>query len=143
MQDKIVYFKNAHYMVPWLIYVENDAMDITKRVKEIDKDYFIMFNPRTQQFEVHHSEQTGGTLCLNLPFGELDSRTIDYIQKYRVENVKKIMAEMEAHNLKIEVDKANKFRDTTTEALKDIHTYCNRHTDKETVDEGAFKTRFM
>lgn len=143
MQDKIVYFKNAHLMFPWLIYVESDVHDITKRLKEIDKGYFIMFNPKTQKFEVHHSEQEGGTYCLTLPFDELDSRAIDYVKKHRIENLKKIIAEMEEHNRRIEIEQAKKFQDTASELAKDIYTYCHRHTDKETVDDNAFTTRFV
>jgi hypothetical protein len=130
-------------MFPYLIYVENDVMGITKRIKEIDPGYFVMFNPRTQRYEVHHSEQPGGTLCVEIPYNELDSRAVDYVQRTRVENAKKIMAEMETRNAKLEIDKAKAFHDRTTEAAKDIYTYCNRHTDKETVDSGAFKTRFV
>lgn len=143
IEDKIVYFKNAHMMFPYLIYVENDVMDITKQLKQMDKNYFVMFNPRTQQFELHNAEQESGTLCLNLPFGTLDQRTLDYVQKYRIENAKKIIAEMEAHNLKLEIEKESRYKDSAREVIKDIYTYCSRHSDKETVDDGAFKTRFV
>jgi hypothetical protein len=143
IRDRIVYFKNAHMMMPDLILVESDVMDITKRLRKIDKNYFVMFNPRTQKYELHNAEQRDVTLCLNLPFDELDSRTIDHVQKYRIENLKKIIAEMEANNLKIEIEKENRLKDTQREIMKDIYTYCNRHTDKEVLDEGAYKTRFV
>ena len=101
MRDRIVYFKNAHMMMPYLIYVESDVMDITKQLKKIDKNYFVMFNPRTQQFEIHNAAQEGSTLSLNLPFGELDTRTIDYAQKYRIENAKKIIAEIDRKSTRL------------------------------------------
>ena len=143
MRDRIVYFKNAHMMMPYLIYVESDVMDIIKQLKQMDKNYFVMFNPRTQQFEIHNAAQEGSTLSLNLPFGELDTRTIDYAQKYRIENAKKIIAEMEANNLKLEIEKESKNNDASREVLKDVYTYCNRHTGKDALDEGAYKTRFV
>lgn len=143
MRDRIVYFKNAHMMMPYLIYVESDVMDIIKQLKKMDKNYFVMFNPRTQQYELHNAEQRDATLSLNLPFDELDQRTIDYAQKYRIENAKKIIAEMEAHNLKLEIEKEDKCKDAQREVFKDVYTYCNRHTGKDALDEGAYKTRFV
>ena len=143
LQDQIVYFKNAHCMFPYLIHVESDVMDITKRLKEIDLNYFVMFNPRTQKYEVHHAEQIDGTLCLNLPFDELDSRAIDYVQKHRIENFKRIIAEMDAHNEKLKMERLSKSKDIAEQKAKEIYTYCSRHSDKDTLDDGAFKTRFV
>jgi hypothetical protein len=141
--ERITYFKNAHLMMPYLIYVDGDIYGITERVKEIDPSYFVMFNPRTQQYELHSWEQEDGTLCLNLPFDELDSRTLERAQKHRVENIEKIMSEMEANNARIEREKEEKARNVTTEITKDIYTYCNRHAREETVDAKAFTTRFV
>lgn len=143
LQERITYFKNAQMMMPDLIYVESDAMDITKRLKQMDKNYFVMFNPRTQQYELHNAEQEGTTLCLNLPFDELDQRTIDYVQKYRIENFKKIIAEIEERNLKLQIEQENRIKDTQREIFKDVWTYCKRHEDRDTLDAVAYKTRFV
>lgn len=143
IEDDIVYFKNAHLMFPYLIYVKSDVMGISKSIKAIDKSFFVMFNPRTQRYEVHSSDQLDGTLCVEIPYDELDSRAVDYVQKTKIENLKKIMAEIEAENEKIRFDKEKNYLNTTREAAKEIYSYCMNHESKETVDEGAFTTRFI
>lgn len=141
--DEIIYFKNSRAMLPYLIHVETNVYDIPERLREIDKGYFVMFNPKSQQYEVHHREQITGTLCLNLPYSELDTRAIEFVQKTRIENIKKVIAEMERNNELLEIDATKRRHEYIEQSAKDLHTYCSRHEDKEKLDPGAYKTRFV
>ena len=85
-----------------LIKITSDTYFISQRIKEIDKDYFIVFNTKTKHFEVHNKRQAPSTYCIGLPFLELDERCLDKINETRVENIKKLLSEIEKQNQKIE-----------------------------------------
>lgn len=76
------------------IAVTGDVFSICDRLKEIDKDYFVMFNRLTQRFEVHVK---GGesTLGCELPFDELDARTIAYVREHHSSRMAAILKQME------------------------------------------------
>ena len=83
------------------IEIENDVFNIIKRLKKIDKNYFVLYVHEKRLFEIHHKKQQN-TYCLTLPYKTLDKRTLDYVLKSRVENIKKIIKEMEENNQKLE-----------------------------------------
>ena len=68
------------------IKIESDVYNISKRVKYIDKDYYVVYNTSTSKFEIHNLSQLGSTFCLTLPFNELDERTLEYINETKSEN---------------------------------------------------------
>ena len=115
---------------------------IPERLREIDEGYFVVRNHQTKQFEIHHSGQLHNTYCLTVPFDELDERTIRLVRKTRICNLEKLLDEMEEHNRKLS-EKQTKIPEEATEKLKETITYLGRHCDKETVDDGAFTTRFL
>lgn len=142
IQDEIIYMKNARRMDKCLVYVEDNVTNIPRRLQEeVDPNFFIMFNPKTQKFEIHRRGRNDYTLELNLPFEELDSRAIDYVLNSR--DIKRAREEMEEHNAKL--DESNRKRTEHIQSCKtrDLFDYCNHHSDKETLDENAYKTRFM
>jgi hypothetical protein len=79
-----------------------DLFDISSRLKEIDDDYIIYFNYADGGFEVHNKRQRGNTLCLKLPYPELDGRTIELVRKTRVENAAALLADIERDNALLE-----------------------------------------
>ena len=89
------------------IVIKNDLFDISNRLKSIDKNYFVVFNTAKQKYEIHY-KRAKNTYELTLPFNFLDARTIDFVQKTRMENKELIFAEMEKANLKIEAENKNK-----------------------------------
>ena len=78
--------------------IMRDTFNIVSRIKQIDSSYFILFNKLSGLFEVHSSEQRGGSFCLELPFSCLDARALTYARKYRTERAKEIFAQMEKEN---------------------------------------------
>lgn len=85
-----------------LIKIESDNYFIAQRIKEIDSNYLLMFNTKTKKYEVHNLGQAGDTFCVCLPFITLDERTIHFVQKTRIENIDKVLNEIDKENLKNE-----------------------------------------
>lgn len=79
-----------------MIKIVNDLYDIAGRVKEIDRGYEIFYNRNKGRYEVFKE----GVLQSVLPFGALDDRAVRYLRKTRVENIAKLLDEMDADNLK-------------------------------------------
>ena len=75
-----------------------DVYNISKRIKEIDKDYFIVFNTSKGKFEVHNNSQIGGSYCLTLPYACLDERTLVYVRKTSVANIDYVLNKIENDN---------------------------------------------
>ena len=80
------------------IKIESDVYNISKRVKNIYKDYYVVLNTSTSKFEIHCKSQIGSTFCLTLPFKELDERTLNYINETKSENIENIVAKIEQEN---------------------------------------------
>jgi len=56
--------------------IKKDMFNISERIKQIDKNYFIVFNCKTNKWEVHNKMQQGSSYCLTCPYNCLDSRLI-------------------------------------------------------------------
>lgn len=80
------------------IKIESDVYNISKRVKSIDKDYYVVYNTSTGKFEIHNSNQLGSTYCLTLPFNKLDERTLNHINQTKSENIEEILCKIENEN---------------------------------------------
>ena len=101
-----------------LININTDNLFIAKRLKQIDSNYFIVFNTKSQKYEVHHKGQTDNTFCLSLPFCELDSRTLELVQKTRIENINKLIEEIDKENQRKETQKNKEILSLAKEILK-------------------------
>ncbi len=84
------------------ILIEHDPLFICQRLKEIDKSYFVLFNCNKKQFEVHSSEQFGGSYCFTVRTGALDERVITYALRTRQEKQAEIIAEIDRDNQRLE-----------------------------------------
>lgn len=126
-----------------LIPINSNVYDIPQRVREIDPDYYIVLNTETQKYELHHRKQRDGSLCLILPFDELDARTIEYIKAHDIKYAKKIFAEIDAHNEKLYNENLKKLLEGPNEKAKEMHRYVTNHESKETIPDDAYSTRFI
>lgn len=77
--------------------VTSDLFNISNRLKSIDKNYFVLFNAKRKKFEVHY-KRPSNTYELTVPFDVLDARTVQLVQKTRVQNNQKIFDEIERSN---------------------------------------------
>ncbi len=100
--------------------ITSDCLDIVKRIKVIDKDYFVMFNVPKQKFELHHKTQLKKTYCLTFPFDTLDERAVTYVLKTRVQNSDEIFEKMERENQRLKRKQAlevlNDFKEKMNES---------------------------
>lgn len=75
-----------------------DVFNISNRVKDIDRDYYIVYNTSNQKFEIHHSNQIGGSYCLTLPFDKLDERALKHVRSSQSNNIEQILEQIEVDN---------------------------------------------
>lgn len=87
--------------------ITHDLFDIAKRLKEIDRRYKLFFNRKKNRYEIY----ANGAMQMALPFERLDARTLSYARKTRLENLEKIIAEIEKENARIEIENAKRSRD--------------------------------
>ena len=66
------------------ILVSNDLYDIARRLKGIDKGYYVVYDKRKRRFEVWHRDSRSITPEVVVPYPELDARTVELVQKTRV-----------------------------------------------------------
>lgn len=79
------------------IEVKNDVFDIVKRIKNIDADYFVMFDTKRQVFELHCKNQYQNSFCLTL-YECLDERSISKTLMTRKQNKDKLFEEITKNN---------------------------------------------
>lgn len=87
--------------------ITHDLFDIAKRLKGIDRRYKLFFNRKKNRYEIY----ANGAMQMALPFERLDARTLSYARKTRLENLEKIIAEIEKENVRIEIENAKRSRD--------------------------------
>lgn len=82
------------------VIIDDDLFSISKRVKEIDENYFIVFDRKFKRFELHNKEQKN-TLSLILS-NRLDCSVLDRVRSTRREVVERLIREIERHNRELE-----------------------------------------
>lgn len=78
--------------------MNSDVYNICNRVKDIDKNYYIVFNTSNSKFELHNTSQLGSSYCLTVPYDNLDVRLLNYIHKTKNTNIEIILNEIERDN---------------------------------------------
>lgn len=102
------------------IKITSDVFNISQRIKEIDKNYYIIINTNKDCFEIHNSQQINSTYCLTIPFKELDERVLEYVRKTQCENIDDIIEEIEKTNNKLESAKKTSAFSVVCETLENI-----------------------
>ena len=75
-----------------------DVYNISKRLKKIDRDYFIVYDTSKNNFEIHNSSQIGSSYCLTLPYSCLDERCLNYVYQTKSENIERILQTIDNEN---------------------------------------------
>ena len=81
--------------------IREDVFDIATRLKEIDGDYYPVYNLTKKRFEIHHRGRKN-SLQLVLPYDSLDARAIQRVRETRREWVENMLRDMEKQNIKAE-----------------------------------------
>ena len=84
-----------------LIEIRDDLFDISSRIKSVDENYKIYFNGGTCRYELHNSSKSP-TFQAVFPYPTLDKRALDFARQTAVENKDRIIAEIDAHNARLE-----------------------------------------
>lgn len=108
-----------------LIKIFSDVFDITERVKEIDSGYFVVYNTRNHRYEVHNSHQRGSTFCIVCDDG-LNCNVITKLRKSKIENIDKLLQEIDEINAKNELNALKKVKDETSFKLKEMIDYAKK-----------------
>ena len=102
------------------VMITNDVFDIARRIKEIDQDYFVVYDKKLCRFEVHNKRQKPDTLSLVLPYDTLDCRAIDKVLSTRTEYIAKQLAMIDEYNEKLQISQAKQMAHKRLEECQDI-----------------------
>jgi len=125
---------------PWYSQVTHDLFGISERLRQIDKDYFVLYNHRMNRWEVHNTESFPHTYSFVVPYEFLDARTLDYAMKTRRENTDKLLREMEENNERIKASKDRDFKNNLESASLETANDLRHAFDEEELHEGYKKT---
>lgn len=75
--------------------ITEDLFDISQRVKEIDEDYFVVYNEKLNRYEIHNRKQYNDTLSIIVPFNRLDKRVLDKLNETKIERKEEIYSMLE------------------------------------------------
>lgn len=92
------------------IKIMQDVYNISKRIKFIDRYYYVVYDTSKHKFEVHNSQQLATTYCLTLPYNQLDERTLKYVRQTQTANIDEILDKIENDNNSLEsVNESNAY----------------------------------
>lgn len=120
------------------IEIESDAFDIVKRIKEIDENYFLLFDLEKEKIELHNKNQIN-TYCFTYPYDNLDNRMIDLIYKSNIKNIDNIMEDIDKNNMKIEKKNIENAKSNADFMFREIYNFSN-NSSKELDDSKAFSS---
>ncbi len=81
--------------------IENDLLDIVRKIKEINPCYRVFRNIVKHRFEIYFKRGVNLTLELVCPYDTLDYRIINLINKTKIENADEIFDEIDKFNDKL------------------------------------------
>lgn len=119
------------------------VFDIPKRLREIDPGYFIIINRRTRRYEIHHEEQPHTTFCLEIPYDELDDRTLSLVRETMISKVGDILSVIDENNSRIEKTADTEIMDTAKQKTIEILKYLKNSNSEEKIPANAYTTRFV
>ena len=120
--------------------VLSNVYDIPVRLKEVNRDFFVMFNTRKQVFEIHCASQPYDTYACTLPFDELDARALRYVREFSRERTQNLAKEIEEYNAKLDAKEKAAMLDKASYKCREAFNYLknNSKTDaipQEVIDE--------
>lgn len=121
------------------IKIIQDTFNICERIKQLDKNYYVVFDTLKNNYEIHNSKQLVNTYCINVG-KDLDMRAIKKLYKSNIDNLDKIMLEIEKHNESLEKESKRKVSDMVTWRAGEIYDYAMRKGDNIT---DAYTTNWV
>ena len=116
--------------------LNHDLFFVCKRLKKINKDYFVCFNKALNNFEVHFKNQKGGTFCFCVG-KKLNASAVKKTYLTQVKNAKKLFKQIELNNKKIEAENEKKLTEKHMSEFSLMIDYASRKAGN--VDFDGFK----
>ncbi len=111
------------------IKIEDDLFDISKRLKEVDDTYFVVYDTGKRCFEVHSTMQVKNTFCFVVG-SRLTYYAIAKAQKTKINRLKTLIKKVEEDNLKVE----EKNNEILKNYIKDKLSAHIKYADKKSSD---------
>ncbi len=111
-----------------LVKIKNDTFNINERIKDIDKAYYIVYDTQKHRYEVHNSKQHMSTFCIVCDSG-LNATVIDKLRKTKIENLQKILAEIETSNENYEKEVKRVEQDKVEYKAREMFRYAMHNED--------------
>jgi len=100
------------------IEITHDTFDISKRLLDLDENYFIRFNKKTNKFEIWLKEGVNAHLEMVMPYPCLDIRTIHKVANSKAEKIDSIISKMESENLRLQKQNEQHLKDELSFKLR-------------------------
>ena len=100
--------------------LRHDVYEISKRIKDIDRYYFIVYDTSKSCYEIHNSSQVDSTYCLSVPFKDLDERTLKYVRETSSANIEKILEKIEKENKLVENAETRRVLNNLNQSIENL-----------------------
>ncbi len=109
---------------PWLEPLFTSVLKIPEQINDIDPEFFVVRNTMTRQFEIHSlGNKCEDTLCIPLPYPELDFRAVIVTRRNNIKTRgKRIFQEIDAKNEKMRAEKHKQFRNDVNAIARDTRS---------------------
>ena len=98
-----------------------DVFFLYKRIKEIDRNYQLLFNLKNKHFEIHNFNQRGTSFVMQAE--PLDSRLIKKLVETRIENVNKLIAKLDEENERVKQQGEKRATESAKDRFFEIAKY--------------------
>jgi hypothetical protein len=105
-----------------MIKITEDLFDIGWRLRSIDADYELLFNPRLSRYEVW----ARGRLQVVCRYSRPDARLLLDVKSTRVEYVERVLSELERQNARLEKKAEDTARDKRNYKIKSLVSYLDK-----------------
>lgn len=105
--------------------IREHVFDIPDRLKSIDKEYHIYYNPSTLSYELHNLRYNP-SFQLILPFTQLDCRTVEYVRRTRLDRILNDINTIEEYNEKLQTSKIDSIMNEASYKIRSLNNYINK-----------------
>ncbi len=121
--------------------IKKDLFNIVKRLKKIDKNYFVIFNRLKNRFEVHCKSQKNNTLAFCCE-GKLDYSVLLKAHKTSIKNAKRILNDITKSNEELNEKKERLLKEKHIDMFNSFLNYAQSKSIEINFD-GVDKTRWV
>ncbi len=117
--------------------VLSNVYDIPVRLKEVNRDFFVMFNTRKQNYEIHCASQPFDTHACTLPFDELDARALRYVREFSRERTEHLAEEIDRYNEALDRKEQAAVLDKAAYKTREAFNYLKNNSKTDAIPQGV------